>query len=233
MTQRVEERSGLRSLAILVTGLAAVIALLYFGRAFCITLVISTILAFLLEPFVGLFMRARLPRGFASFLVCTVALFALYLAGLAMVTQAVNLADDLPEFTQRLNVIVDRIAVEVDKFETTLYKNVVPRRLQNDPRGATPEPQPPASSRKKRNPSVPAAPPPVPEVRIHQDRSPLVQSVAGYVSSFYETFLMISFVPFLVYFTLSWSEHISRTVLAVYRESDRPRAGRSWIAIAS
>jgi predicted PurR-regulated permease PerM len=228
----------LRSLAILVTGLAAGIALLYFGRAFCITVVISVILAFLLEPFVALCMRARLPRGLAAFLVCTVALFGLYLTGLAMFTQLASLAEDLPEYTQRLNLIVDRIATEVDKFETTLYKNVVPRRLQGDPRSATPEPQPAPASRKKRNqpaPSAapPAAPPAVPEVRIHQDRSPLVQSVAEYVSSFYEAILMISFVPFLVYFTLSWRDHISRTFLAMYRDAERPRAARSWTAIAS
>lgn len=225
----------MRSPAILVTGLAATIALLHFGRAFCITVVISVILAFLLEPFVALLIRARLPRGFASFLVCTVALFGLYLTGLAMFTQLANLADDLPEYTQRLNLIVDRIATEVDKFETTLYKNVVPRRLQGDPRTAAPEPQPSgAATRKKRNqPAPPAAPPAVPEVRIYQDRSPLVQSAAEYVSSFYETLLMISFVPFLVYFTLSWRDHISSTFLAIYREADRPRAGRSWAAIAS
>ena len=49
-----------------MTGLAATVALLYFGRAFCITLVISVILAFLLEPFVMFCMRLRLPRARGS-----------------------------------------------------------------------------------------------------------------------------------------------------------------------
>ena len=57
------------------------IALMYYGRSFCITLVISVILAFLLEPFVVLVMRLRIPRGVSSFIVCFVALLALYSAG--------------------------------------------------------------------------------------------------------------------------------------------------------
>ncbi len=233
MTPRIEERSSLRTLALLVTGLACTIALLYFGRAFCITLVISVILAFLLEPFVALFMRARLPRGVASFLVCTIAVLFLYLTGVAMVSQVANIAEELPEYTQRLNAIVDRVATEVDKFESSVYKNVVPRRLQNG--AAEPEqPQPVVTGRKKRNapPPAPTGPAPVPEVRIHQERANLVQSAAEFFSEFYDALLMASFVPFLVYFMLSWRDHISRTIMAIYREPERPRASRSWTAIA-
>ena len=62
--------------------------LLYFGRAFCITLVISVILAFLLEPFVVLVMGLRIPRGGAAFIVCCIALLGLYLMGFALYTQA-------------------------------------------------------------------------------------------------------------------------------------------------
>src|SRR4051794_38755828 len=98
--------------------MAAAVALLYFGRAFCITLVISIILAFLLEPFVVLFMRARLPRGLAAFLVCTIALIFVYLTGFALFTQLSSLTDDLPEYSERFNAIVDRIAVQLDRAET-------------------------------------------------------------------------------------------------------------------
>jgi hypothetical protein len=36
-----------------------------------------------------------------------------------------------------------------------------------------------------------------------------VTYIYGYVTSFYNVLLMISFVPFLVYFMLSWRDHIS------------------------
>ena len=54
-----------------ILAVAATTALLYYGRVFFITVIIATIIAFLLEPMVEFFMKLRLPRGFASFLVCS------------------------------------------------------------------------------------------------------------------------------------------------------------------
>ena len=233
MNARLEERSGLRSFAVLTTGLAAAVALLYFGRAFCITLVVSVILAFMLDPLVRLFMRARLPRGFASFLVCLIAVLALYLLGVALYSQIASFADDLPEYTERINLLADRTAAQLETLETNISQKLIPRRLlqaNNPPQQQT---QQPPTGRRRRNapPPQPQAPPAVPEVRIHQDRASTMQYVAGYVSSFYNALLMISFIPFLVYFMLSWRDHIQNTFLAIYKDSERVRAGRSWQVI--
>jgi predicted PurR-regulated permease PerM len=65
-----------------IIALSAIVALLYFGRVLLITLVISVIIAFILDPFVGFVMRTRLPRGAAAFVVCSISLLALYLVGL-------------------------------------------------------------------------------------------------------------------------------------------------------
>lgn len=211
-----------------MTGTAAAIAMLYFGRAFCITLVVAVILAFLLEPFVGLFIRAHLPRSFAAFLVCSLALLFLYLAGFASFTQLASFADDLPDYSQRVNRLVDRIATQVDQSEQALYKVLVPKRFQEK---SIQQPESPSSSVKRKR-REPTPPPPVPEVRIQQDRGSLMNYAASYVSSFYNALLMISFVPFLVYFTLSWRDHISRSFLAIYRDSERASADRSWRTIA-
>ena len=53
---------------------AAAIALLYFGRVFFITVIIASMIAFLLDPLVVIFIKLRLPRGLASFVVCSIAL---------------------------------------------------------------------------------------------------------------------------------------------------------------
>src|ERR1017187_9027906 len=45
-----------------VIALAGAIALLYYGRVFLVTLATAVIIAFILEPFVGLLMRLRMPR---------------------------------------------------------------------------------------------------------------------------------------------------------------------------
>lgn len=227
-----DERSGLRSFAVLTTGFGAAVALLYYGRAFCITLIFAVILAFMLDPFVRLFIRARVPRGLAALLVCVIAVMGLYVLGFALFTQVASFAEDLPEYTQRINTLTDRTATQLEKLEDNLYRNLVPRRLQSVPQDQQVVPQPSTSRRKRNAAPVPATPPPVPEVRIHQDRSSIVQHVASFVSSFFNTLLMISFVPFLVYFMLAWRDHISDTLLAAYKDSERVRAGRSWQVIA-
>ena len=50
------------------------IAILYFGRLLFITSLAALMIAFILEPFVVLLMRARFPRALASFVVCAFAL---------------------------------------------------------------------------------------------------------------------------------------------------------------
>src|ERR1700730_12943980 len=86
-----------------ILAVAASAALLYYGRVFFITVIIATIIAILLEPMVDVFMRLRLPRGLASFLVCAMALSGLYVAGLGLYSQSQAFIDSLPVYGQRLN----------------------------------------------------------------------------------------------------------------------------------
>src|SRR6266849_6528502 len=98
-------------LAISVLALAAAIALLYFGRVLIITVIIAAIIAFLLEPMVELFMRIRVvPRGLASFLVCSISLMFIYFAGLGVYTESIQMKDDLPAYGARINELVDGAA---------------------------------------------------------------------------------------------------------------------------
>ena len=90
-----------------ILALGAAIALLYFGRIFFITVIIASMIAFLLDPIVEFFMKLRLPRGFASFTVCSISLMFVYLAGLGLYTQSLAILDDLPAYGERINDIVD------------------------------------------------------------------------------------------------------------------------------
>ena len=208
-------------------GLGAAVALLYFGRAFCITLVISVILAFLLEPFVLLVMRLRFPRGAAAFIVCLVALASLYLIGFGLFSQLTSIAEELPLYSQRFNQLVDTVAERMQKAEESIYKVVVPKRFQ----GSAPvnEQQNPPKRRKRTDPPPP---PPVQEVRIKQEHNSLINSAYDYVSSLYNVLLMTSFVPFLVFFMLSWRDHLRKRFLTLFEGPDRAIAGRTWSSIA-
>ncbi len=226
------QKAGQISVAVLAA--AAAVALLYFGRVFLITVVIAAIIAFLLDPVVTVFVRLRLPRAVASFIVCSIALLVLYLLGLGVYTQVSSFMGNLPAYSQRMNDIVDNVATRVDQIEKRTYQVLVPKRFQ-----AT-QPAPPAppveTNRRRRNgkapapePEVPAA---IPEVRIHTEPTPLLTYVYGYVRSFYDVLLMASFVPFLVYFMLSWRDHMRRSFFYLFNDPGRHVAGKSWGGVA-
>ncbi|MBI4876247.1 MAG: AI-2E family transporter [Acidobacteria bacterium] len=214
--------------------LAALIALLYVGRLFFITLVTAVILGFMLEPLVGLAMRLRMPRGLASFVVCSLALLGLYLAGLGAYTQASDLVDDLPAYSDRINEMIDRASLELEEMEKAALRVLVPKRIQERQKQAQqPAPAPVEARRPKSRPVAPPQPPPVQEVRIQAERPSLMDYIYAYVSRVYSALLMASFVPFLVYFMLSWRDHIRRAYLHLFHGEERVMAGRAWEGIAS
>jgi predicted PurR-regulated permease PerM len=229
-----EIREKLRSGAPPLVTLAALIAVLYVGRLFFITLVIAVVVSFMLDPLVCLVMRLRAPRGLASFVVCSFALLVLYLAGLGAYIQAADLMKQLPRYSERINELIDRASLQVEEMEKAIYRVVVPRRLQAKD---TPPPQPPPETtrRKKRavTPPQPQEPPPVQEVRIRSEEPALIDYIYSYLSQVYSTLLMASFVPFLVYFMLSWRDHLRRAYLHLFEGERRTMAAKAWEGIAS
>ena len=220
-----------------VLAMAAAIALLYFGRVFFITMAIAIIIAFLLDPVVTAFVRVRLPRPVASFVVCSIALLLLYLTGLGLYTEFSGLVEDLPAYSQRLNDLVDKVATQADQFEKRTYEVMVPKRFQNREQQIQEKEQnalrQQQQRRKKTTPEPLVLPPPIiPEVRIHPEATPLLTYLYDYLRSFYDVLLMASFVPFLVYFMLSWRDHMRRSFLYLFPASDRYIAGKSWERVA-
>ena len=217
--------------SITILAFAACIALLYFGRVLFITLLIAVIIAFLLDPVVMIFVKFRLPRAVSSLIVCSIALFAVYLLALMLYEQFAGLMDDLPLYSQRLNSLVDSVAGKIDQVEKSTFDLLVPKRFQS-----TDQPAPansPSNARKKKGKAQdPSQPPPMQEVRIHPEPTPLWTYVYGYLVSFYNVLLMASFVPFLVYFMLSWRDHLRRSFLYLFSGSQRQVVGKAWEGIA-
>jgi predicted PurR-regulated permease PerM len=216
-----------------ILAVAAIIALLYFGRVFFITMVVAITIAFLLDPLLTPFLKLRMPRSVASFIVCSVALLALYLMGLGLYSEFSGFVQELPTFSQRMNELVDNAAARVDDVEKRTYQVVIPKRFQEAPPTAgLPAPE---SGRRRRGSKVveaAPAPPQIPEVRIHTEPTPLLTYLYGYIRSFYDVLLMASFVPFLVYFMLSWRDHLRRSFLYLFSGSERQVVGKSWQGVA-
>lgn len=220
-------------------GLAALIALLYFGRPFFVALIISAMFGFILDPVVELVMQLRLPRPAAAAVVILVAVIAVYVLGLVLWRQLAHLSEELPAYSTRMNELYDRASDEVERLTHTATEGLVPRRMRDT--GEQPEQKPQAGAaahkRKSATPTVTTpesvtVPAPVQDVRIHVEQKPAISVVYGYVSEYFDILLMFSFVPFLVYFMLSWSDHVRKSVLQMFRGEERYMAGKSIAGVA-
>lgn len=215
-----------------IIALGILIALLYYGQLFFTTLITAVIVAFILEPFVLLIMRLRIPRGVASFLACSVALLGVYLLGLGVFTQVAELVDDLPAYSKRINDLFDRVSVQIESVQKTVSQ-LTPRRLQDPPPNSVAAQNQAARRRRPTDPPPPAPVPQVQEVRIQEPRASFLFWLYGWLQQLYNPILMFSFVPFLVYFMLAWRDHMRRVFHQLFDEGDqREMFSRSWNAVA-
>ncbi len=216
-------------MGILAFGVA--VALLYFGRVFFITVIIAAIISFLLDPAVLFFMKLKMPRGVASFVVCSLGLMFLYLAGLGIYTEGLAMLNDLPAYGARINELVDGATGRMDNMEKSMYRGLMPKRFQEETQQQAEREAAARNNNKKKKPE-PAPVPSIQEVRVRPEPTPLVNYVYVYLTSFYNVLLMASFVPFLVYFQLSWGDHLRTRVLYLFDGADRHVAGHALASVA-
>jgi len=208
--------------------LGVVIALLYYGQRFLVALSTAVIINFILEPLVGLLIRLRVPRALASFIVCVFAVCAVYLAGLGVYKQGSRLAEDTPKYADRIADLSDEVLTKLESAEQSV--NAIAARRHS----SKPSQRPPAKRRSAPEPVIPAPPVTgVQEVHIQPDRPPLVEFIDSHLDSLYETLIMASFVPFLVYFLLSWRDHIRPAFLQLFEGLGATAAATSLDGIAS
>src|ERR1039458_6684657 len=230
-----------RHIALPILALGVVIAILYLGRLFFITSLIALTIAFILEPFVALLMRIRFPRSLASFVVCSFALALLYVIGLGAYSQLSGLYEELPKYGQSIADLVDGFRQRISGMEDQTYKMLVPARQRQEEERRKQLEQLLAAAKKSTKKGAPQAPQSapapgvagaIPEVRIHEESTPIGDYIYSRLSSLYQVLLMFSFIPFLVYFMLSWRDHINRAFLQFFRGEDRLVAARSVQGIA-
>jgi predicted PurR-regulated permease PerM len=243
VTQRSSSTAGAvqeaRHIALPILALGVVIAILYLGRLFFITSLVALTIAFILEPFVALLMRIHFPRSLASFVVCSFALALLYVIGLGAYSQLAGLYDELPKYGQRIGEMVDGIQQKISGMEDQTYKVLVPARQRQEEERRRQAEQALAAAKKGKKGATPVQPGPqpgapgtIPEVRIHEDTTPIGDYIYSRLSSLYQVLLMASFIPFLVYFMLSWRDHVNRAFLQFFHGEDRLIAARSVQGIA-
>ncbi len=212
----------IQSWSLTVIAAGVVLGMLYWARSIFITAIVSTILALILEPFVAALVRIRIPRPISSALVLTLAGLALYFAGAAAYNQASSLASDAPQFRDHITDIATNVGDRIQHIQEATTRLIPAKKDTN----------PPATAPKKARGKA-TAPAPIQEVRIHQDSNPVADFVFARLGSVYEFILMASFVPFLVFFMLSWRDHFYKSFLRFFDGQDRVAAARSLDSISA
>jgi predicted PurR-regulated permease PerM len=231
-TQTYSKLIGLRS-SLVAT--AALIALLYYGRDFFVTLIISAVFAFILDPAVLVAMKLRLPRPAATALVLGIALVVCYLITAVAWTQLSKLREDLPTYASRVSELLNATSDRLDQFQKQTVEMVVPKSLREQDQQIEQKPQQAMQARRRRSKQaevvVPPSPPAIQEVRIHNDPKPFITTIYTVSARYFHGLFLLSFVPFLVYFMLSWRDHVSKSVIRLFQGQDRYIVGKSWSGI--
>ncbi|MBI3666120.1 MAG: AI-2E family transporter [Acidobacteria bacterium] len=198
-----------------VIALGVVVAVCYYAQAVVITFFCSLLCAFLLEPVVGLLVGWRFPRGLAAFLVCLLAVALLYLVGGLFYTRSVAFLQELPRYETTIKETVEKVRQRVQNLEAT-FMRFMPQERQQQIVQAIETRRPRARARQE-----PPPPPPVAEVRLKDESGLLTRYVFPQLRIFYQFLLLASFIPFLVYFMLSWKDHMRHGFVNLFRLENR------------
>jgi len=175
------------SVAQIVVAAIAVLGLIYLLKLVLITTLTSLLLAFILEPLVSQLRRSGLPRA-AGALVAVVLMVAL--AGsltFFFYNRAVDFAAVLPKYSGKIRDTLSTFRSQSKKIEEGT-RSVIG------------------------SPSTGQPPVPV-EVQEAPALSRVVSAGAG---PFGEVLLAVSFVPFLVYFMLTWKDHAHAKTVHIF-----------------
>jgi predicted PurR-regulated permease PerM len=186
------------TIAQIVIALIALIGLLYLLKLVLVTILVSVLLAYVLEPAVALLVRWRFPRWLgASVVVIVAVVLALGLAYFSY-SRALDFANELPQYTSTLRRTVSDVRERVDKL-TNQARSVV---------------EPPKEHQK-----------PLP-VRIDQPQG-IIQVITENSGTILDILMAVSFVPFLVYFMLASKEHVYVSTVRLFPKEHRLLAHRT------
>jgi len=182
---------------IIATGV--VLGFLYVAGSLVMTVVVSMLLASTLDPVVRLFTRRGVTRSLGALITVGMMLAGTYLLFYLFFAQGQAFVADFPKYYGTLRDHVLRVKKRAEVIQRTTQDVISPREVEG------PAPPPPQQS---------------------QDDSSLTSALVGVGHTLTEALLMLSFVPFLVYFFLAWKVHLRRNTILMVNAENRVAAER-------
>ncbi len=180
-----------------IVAVAVVLTLCYVAKIVLVTLLVAVLTAFMLEPLVGFLEGRKLPRPVGA-LLAVFLLGALLYGGMYFgYNRASAFVQNLPQYSSRIRAAVVRFREQAQKLKQTTA-TVLPESETKEEKG-------------------------LPTVRVEQGTNwaELVTSGIGTVG---EVLLAVSFLPFLVYFMLTWQAHVRASTVMLFRMENRNAA---------
>jgi len=177
-----------------VVAIAVVLAICYVAKLVLIVLLVSVLLAFMLAPIVDGCERMKVPRGVGALVAVLVLLGLFYGMTYFFYNRAVQFVQDLPRYSANIRETVGKVRQRAQQIQQT-KEDVLPSSREED-QGAV-------------------------RVRQQTDWADTLTQGAGKV---WEVALTISFVPFLVFFMLTWQEHARAATVMLFQIENRNTA---------
>jgi predicted PurR-regulated permease PerM len=174
----------------------AVLAACYLAKLVMVTLLFSVLIAFTLEPVVALLQRWRLPRAAASLVAVLLLCGVVWAGSYFFYNRAVDFLHELPKYSQKIRGKISGITKQTNDIKQTTQKILPGQEQQN--RKAVPV-----------------------KVESSGGASDFITKGLGTIT---EVLAAIAFIPFLVYFMLSWQEHARTKTVQLFRPENRTTA---------
>ena len=186
------------SVAQIVVAVIAVIGLIYVLKLVMVTVLFSVLLAFILEPLVGQLNRIRIPRAVGALV--AVALLVVLSASLTyfFYSRAVDFSTQLPKYSGKIRSTLSDLREQANKIEDSTRAVIASPVTGKQPLAV--------------------------EVREAPGLSRLISAGSGTLG---EVLLAITFIPFLVYFMLTWKDHVHSSTVRLFPKEHRLIAHRT------
>ena len=191
------------SVAQIVVAVIAVVGLIYLLKIVLVTTLTAMLLAFAMEPLVSQLRRIRIPRPVGSLL--AVLLMMALVGGLThfFYSRAVDFATELPKYSGDIRSSVAGFRAQTNKIEESTKSVIASPKLEKKP--------------------IPV------EIQQAPGLSRIISAGSGTVG---DVLLAISFVPFLVYFMLTWKDHVHANTVRLFPQEHRLVAHRTVAKIS-
>jgi predicted PurR-regulated permease PerM len=186
------------SIAQIVVAAIAVIGLLYLLKLVMVTTLVAILLAFVVEPLVGWLTRIRVPRSVGALI--AVALLVGVAGNLTyfFYNRAVDFATQLPQYSGKIHDTLANFRAQTTRLEESTRSVLASPKAGKQPLAV--------------------------EVQEAPGLSRVISAGTGTLG---EVVLAISFIPFLIYFMLTWKDHMLAATVRLFPKEHRLVAHRT------